>query len=137
MTILETGRRKKANGFTLLELLIAMAVLVTALTLIAVGFSRQLFALRLLEDSLTSHHLAEELLVREVLQREKDLDVPLDSVEGFTPSANRQTIQISRGSLSGLEMDLLTAEVSWNLRGVSRSSRMTAGFPKKREGPAQ
>ena len=137
MTILETGRRKKANGFTLLELLIAMAVLVTALTLIAVGFSRQLFALRLLEDSLTSHHLAEELFVRGVLQREKDLDVPLDSVEGFTPSASRQAIQVSRGSLSALEMDLLTAEVSWNLRVVSRSSRMTAGFSKKKEGLPQ
>ena len=112
-----------------------MAVLVTALTVIATGFGRQIFALRLLEGSLASHHLAEQLFVRETLQHERQLDVPLDSLEGYTPSASWQTVQLSRKPLPDLELDLLTAEVQWNLRGLSRSSQVMAGFSKKKEPP--
>ena len=108
-TILGTGRRNNAHGFTLLELLIALGVLVTALTLIAASFGRHLFALRLLEGSLTSHHLTEELLIREELQRERQLDVPIDTVEGFTPVTRWETVQLPRSPLEDLELDLVTA----------------------------
>ena len=110
-----------------------MAILVTALTVIAAGFGRQMFALRLLEGSLASHHLAEDLFVRETLQREHSLDVPMDSVEGYAPFAHWQAVQLSRTPLPDLELDLLTAEVQWALRGRSRSFQVTAGFSKKKE----
>ena len=132
-TILETGRRNKADGFTLLELLIAMGVLVTALTLIAAGFSRQLFALRLLEGSLTSRHLTEELFLKEALQRENKVDVPVPSVDGFSLSSRWEAVELERSPLQNLGMDLLTAETSWDWHGLSHPSRMVAGFSKEKK----
>ena len=107
-----------------MEVLIALSVLVTGLTLIAAGLSRQVSALRVIETTQASLHLADRLLVREILLQRQDVEGPLPELEGFRTS-------VSRGPDPKLEIEQVTGEVSWELRGRPRSVRMETGLAKK------
>ena len=135
MTRLETGRRKRASAFTLLEVLIALSVLVTGLTLIAAGLGRQVAAVRILETSRSSHHLAERLLLREILFRDQQVESPAPELSGFQSSVHAEVVRLPRASLPDLEMERLIAEVSWEIRGQPRSIRMETAVAKRHREP--
>lgn len=99
--------------------------------MIAVGLSRQASALRLLETSRISHHLADQLLVRRILLHTQDLDSAVPEMAGFLPSVRAEPVRLRRGSLPDLEMEQVTAEVSWQLRGRPRSVRLETGFARR------
>ena len=130
---LETGRSKTTSAFTLLEVLIALSILATGLTLLVAGFSQQLSALRFLETSRVSHSLVERLLVHEILLRDQNVDSSIPEVAGFRPSVRTEEARIPRGSLPDLEMERVIGQVSWELRGVSRSVQLETGVAKKQQ----
>lgn len=130
---METGTRRSANAFTLLEVLIALSVLVAGLTWIAVGLGRQLSAVRILETSRLSHHLADRLLIREILRRDQEVEGSIPETPGFQSSVRVERARVPRAALPDLEMERVIGEVSWELRGQSRSIRLETAVPKKQE----
>ena len=123
-----TGSRHRA-GFTLLEVLVAFGILVTALTLIAAEFSRHLAVLQRLQGSITAHHSAERSLLQEILRRELKAPLSLDALpEGYTASLQINPIQFEQGPLQGVTLEQATAEISWRFRGRAESTGVGTGL---------
>lgn len=108
-------------------------MLVAGVTLVAAGLGRQVSALKILETSRVSHHLADRLLTREILFHDRDVERSIPEVEGFHSSVWSEPLRVPRSPLPALEMERVLAEVSWELRGKSRSVRLEAGWPKGTE----
>ena len=112
-------------------------MLVTGLTLIAAGLSRQVSAMRVIETMQISRQLADRLLIREILLRKQDVESTVPEVEGFHSSVSEETARIPRYPMPEIEINRVTGEVSWELRGRSRSVRLETGIVAKRSEPAQ
>ena len=87
--------------------------------------------LRLLETSRISHHLADHLLLREILRRDQDLSGPIPEIAGFHSSVRAEPARVSRSPLPDVEMERVAAEISWEIRGQPRSVRLDVGVAKK------
>lgn len=140
MTISETGKPKASHkgavtGFTLLEVLVAFAILAAALTVVSAAFSRHLTALRLLEKSLLAHQIAQEQLIQETVRRlEAGLKVPPQTaVPGFTPSIRAESFTFSQEPIKDLAVDRTRGEVLWDFRGQGRRSEISTVFPPEPE----
>lgn len=122
---------KASRAFTLLEVLVAFAILSTGLTLIAAAMSRHLAALQLLESSLSAQQAAQSQMLREIARRDDALEIPADpSEERFSPKVEVAPVAWETEPLRGLEMERVTSEVSWAVRSQPRSLHVTAGFPR-------
>ena len=116
-----------------MEVLVALSVIVTGVTLIAAGLSRQVLALRRLETSRIAHHLADRLLVRQILLKDQSLESELPETAGFTTSVQAAPVRIPVDSLEeSLELERVSGEVSWTLRGAPYTVRLETGVSKKR-----
>lgn len=122
---------RKPSGFTLLEVLLAFAILVTGLTLVLQIFGRHLNVVQSLSSSLTALHLADEQLIGEALQREQTLTSTSTSPENFIPSIKVDPIHFDQDPLKNFTLDQVTADVSWEARRESRLTRMKTGFQSK------
>ncbi|MBI3615876.1 MAG: type II secretion system protein [Candidatus Omnitrophica bacterium] len=138
MTILGTGssrRNERGGGFTLVEVLIAFAVLITAVTLIATQWSRSLSALQFLESSITLQRLAEEQMIQEILRRELNLRFPSEkSWVGPAAEWSLQPFSWSEGPLKGLVIDQSTVKISSKVRDRTQSVEITGGFQQNAQG---
>ena len=112
-------------------MLIALSVLVTGLTLIAAGLGRQVSALRVIETMQASLHLADRLLIREILLRKQEAQGALPEPAGFRSSVRVDTALVPLDPLPELEIDRVTGEISWDLRGRSRSLRLETGMARR------
>ena len=111
------------KGFTLLEVLIAFAILTTGLTLLAAEFSRHLAALQLLQTSVALQQLAEEQMIQETLRR----DLNLETLGGES-SLSIRPFSWDQGLLKGLVIDQATVEVSSTIRNRVQTVGLTSGF---------
>lgn len=133
-----TGKNRRSEGagsrgFTLVEVLVALGILTTGLTLVAAAFSRHLAALAALRGSLTAHRLAEEELVREYVRRCCGAEIPAQPLEAFTVRLDLRSVVLQPEPVKDLQMEQATSEVSWNLRQQQRTLKMTAGFSPSKE----
>ncbi len=145
MTISEIGKiirqetpgkkRHRAHGrpgFTLMEVLVAFAIMLTGLTLIAGIFGRHLKVLQLLRNSLTASDAADELLIQEAIGRERGPVISADKPqEGFTPQTLQNPLQFDKDPVKGLLIDEVSAGVSWSVRQQNRLTQIKAGFQTK------
>ena len=122
---------KASRAFTLLEVLVAFAILSTGLTLIAVAIGRQLAALQILETSLSAQQVAQAQMLREIARRDDALEIPEDpSEERFSLKLGVAPVAWEAEPLRGLEMEQVTSGVSWAVRRQPRALQVTAGFPR-------
>ena len=123
------------SGFTLLEILIAFAVLAVGLTLITAAIGRHLAALQILETSLSARQVAQARMVREITRRADELEIPADpSEERFNPRIETVSVVLETDPLRGLEMEQVTSEVSWAVRQQPRGLQLSAGFTPSQRG---
>ena len=125
-----TGKKNRNRAFTLLEVLIALAILNTGLLLAAAAFSRHIRLLHQMDDSVTAREKAEESLIREALRRQIGPDAlpDEDPADRFTQRLRLEPFPGQEGAVAAGTLDRATAEVSWDSRGQVRSERMEAGF---------
>ncbi len=123
------GQRPYRTGFTLLEVLAAFAVLVTALTLIAAAFTRHLQAIRFLTDSVTAYRIADRILQGEIFRRREGVQMESSQLpQGFTSQILQEQITLGTPPVDGLAMERVRAQVDWSSRGQARSSEVSSGF---------
>ena len=131
MTTSETVARNpsKAVGFTLIEVLLAFAVLISALTLISAAFSRHLAALQLLQQSIVAHEWADRQLIEGMFRRQVQASLPARGEEGALQwELSVASVSLEPEPLKEIRMDEVKAEVNWPFRNQSRSLRISAGF---------
>ena len=128
LTTSETG--KKNNGFTLLEVLIAFAVLVSVLVLVAALFSRHLAVLDRLEQSLLASHWNERQVIQAIVRRQSGDLLPAQGKEGpLSWSLSLQELPLEGHPATELRMQRLTAQVSWFSRNQAHSQSITTAVP--------
>ena len=123
--------KTKPNGFTLLEVLLAFAILLTGLTLVLQIFGRHLHVVERLSASLTALHLADDQLIGEALRRGENLIVTSPSQDNFTAALKVESVQLDQEPLKNFTLDQATADVAWELRKEPRSMHLKAGFQSK------
>ncbi len=111
------------SGFTLIEVLVAFGILLSALVLIAAGLGRHLAALQGMERFVAARQLAESQMTRELLLRElPGLSIPPDLLpEGFSSEWSLKDFPLEVEPVKDLEMEQGTSVVTWRLRGQDRS----------------
>lgn len=107
----------------------AFAILTSALILVTIGLSKQLSALQILQKSVTAQALADRELIRAMLRRQLQEEIPANGSEGGLDWRLLVTkIQLEQDPVKDLPMDVWTAAVSWKFRSQERSTRVTTGF---------
>lgn len=123
-----TGKRGN-KGFTLVEILVAFTIFITALVAIAASFSRHINALGVLHSSIAAHQLADRTLLQGWISQRENLQFPQEEApEGFRSQLTRTPISWEEESLKDLAFEQMTAQASWSRRGQSRSTQLQAGF---------
>lgn len=123
------------RGFTLVEVLVAFVILTLGLAFVATEFSRHLFALQILGNSMAAYRIGDQQMIHEIVHRELGVEVPPDALpEGFTSQVSVTPVQLGTEPLKDVMMDGVAAGVSWNFRHQSRSIRVVTGFPKRQQG---
>ena len=120
-----TGNWKASDkGFTLLEVLIASAILLIGVSLISAQINRHLSILRLLQDSMKAYRLADGQLIGAIQRHQAGQPVQgQGSDQEFFWSVRLEELQ---PPLPGL--DAVVSEVSWNFRDSRRSTRVITGL---------
>ncbi len=122
------------SGFTLLEVLVAFAVLATGITLIAAALGRHLAALQILETSLAARQVADGQLLREIIRRGDQMEIPPAPPDPrFTPQTKTESVTLETDPVRGMVIDRVTAEVSWAVRQQPRELRVSMGAQKPPE----
>ncbi|MBI3333322.1 MAG: prepilin-type N-terminal cleavage/methylation domain-containing protein [Candidatus Omnitrophica bacterium] len=123
------------KGFTLVEVLIAFAILTAGLILVAAEFGRHLAALQLLQAQVTLRAQADREMVGEILRREGIVQVVGDeepagiSITG--PAV--KPVSFDEEPLKGLTIDQATVGASLKMRNRVQSAQITTGFRRKQE----
>lgn len=122
-------------GFTLLEVLVAFAILVSALTLTAALFRRHIEAAQRLERSVCARHLADQRLLEEFVRRRQEVE-PASSVdpEGFAAELSVEPLILEAEPLKGLPFERAVARVVWEFRRRSESIALSAGLGERKQG---
>ena len=120
---LGTGNLKN-SGFTLIEVVVASAILVTGLIMVAGVFGRHLSALQFIQRSGHAFRLAEQEMVQALLRRELGA-----SVEG---AGSEDQMEWTVG-LEALEpppegVNQVHSSVLWSHRGQSRTTQLSSGL---------
>ncbi len=116
-------------GFTLIEVLLAFAVLVSALTLIAAAFSRHLAALQLLQRSVAAHGVANRQLIQGMFRREAGIPVPAKGTEGDLEwELVLAPFSLEPEPLKEVRIDDAQIHVNWAFRQQQRSLRISTGL---------
>lgn len=122
---------KAKKAFTLLEVLVAFAILSIGLTLLAAAIGRHFAALQILETSLSAQQAARAQMLREIARRGDEVEIPADLIEErFNPTLDVVPVAWETEPLRQLEMERVTSGVSWAVRHQLRQLQVTAGFPK-------
>ena len=117
------------QGFTLIEVLIAFAILTSSLVLISAALSRHLNALQLLQRSMSAHRLAERQLIEAILRRQVRSEISARGEEaGLSWELSVKPVSLESPPVEDLQMEAVTAQVSWPFRGQARSSSLTTAL---------
>lgn len=123
------GKLKPALiGFTLIEVLIAFAILSSVLTLVAAGFSRHLHVLQMFRRSVSAHGLAERRVIGEVLRREAEVELPGEEEEGTTVKVLVKPARFQQEPVPEFLLDGVTVSSSWRVPEGDRSETIEVGL---------
>ncbi len=121
------------RGFSLIEVLLAFAVLTSCLTVVATAFSRHITALRFLQDSLIADPLTENALIHEALKEQ--VQFPDEGVSPdlkFETRLSRADLPLEDPAVQGLFFEEIIARTEWMQAAAPRSITASIGFPKKK-----
>lgn len=122
------------KAFTLLEILLAFAILAIGVTLAATGLRRHISTLRIVESSFAASRQAQGQVIREIVRRADALDLPpLPADESYTPSLKTEPFTPDVDPIRGVPMERVTSEVTWGVRGQPRELHLSVGFAKPRD----
>lgn len=122
---------KASRAFTLLEVLVAFAVLAVGITLIAAALGRHLAALQVLETSLAAQEVAQGRLLKEAVRRADGLELPDAPPDPrFASNLEVTPVTLETEPVRGLEIERVTAGVSWTVRQQPRELRVEMGAQK-------
>ena len=123
------ARAPSCTGFTLLEVLLAFAILISALTLISAGFGRQIAALQALEGSVDAHHAAEGGMIRELIRRETGSEPAEEGAPVVVAPFTVSPLTLKTEPFKDVTVDLGSARVFWTSRGQTRFAALVVAFP--------
>lgn len=107
----------------------AFAILASSLILVSAAFSRHLNALQLLQRSVLAHRLAEQQLIEAILRQEMGSEIPAQGKEvAFNWQVSVKTVSLEPDLVPDLQMEAVTAQVSWPFRNESRSAQITTAL---------
>ena len=126
-----TGKKPAhRNGFTLLEILIASAVLLIGFSLVAMQISRHLTVLQILEGSINAHQLADKQLIEAVLRQQSGLPIAAEGIEdGFSWSVREEELKPPYEALN-----VTLAQVPWGFHGTTRLKQLTTELERRNQG---
>ncbi len=122
--ILNPMGRRAPLGFTLIEVLVAFAILVTALILGAAVFSRHLNVTRLLDHTLAASALADRETIAALARHTQQLPVETEGQEGIF----RWEVSAPEPIEAEQTLQKITTQVFWGFRGHERSVRIATGL---------
>jgi type II secretory pathway pseudopilin PulG len=116
-------------GFTLIEVLAAFAILVTALILGSVAFSRHLNVTRLLDHTLAASALADRQAIEALERYAQQVPVEARGEEGIF----RWEVSAPEPMEADQTLQTITARVSWEFWGHERSASISTGLLPERD----
>jgi hypothetical protein len=103
--------------------------LISAVTLLAAGFSRHLAALQLLQRSIAAHEVANRQLIQGLVRRETGVSIPARGTEGELEwDLSVAPVSLESEPLKEIRIDEAKARVEWSFRNQQRSLEISTGF---------
>lgn len=127
---------RRPAGFTLIEVLVAAALLLVSLTLVGAGLGRHLAVLGRMRECALAGDRAEGLLIRESFRRQDGLELPEPTLgQGQTGQLELRRVTLSPQPVKDVALDEAVAQVTWSAGGDSGKTEITTAFAPVQESP--
>lgn len=86
-----------------------------------------------MERACRAQALADQDLVREAMERHRDVLFPVDPPAGYSVQRRAELTRIEIDPSRGVELDQVTADAVWSFRGREYTQSLSAGFQRSPE----